>query len=316
MSNTPNKLSIRQPNAITNARYDYTKIEKNVIYHAIVALQEQMNTGITDTDLFDKHLCLSIPYNKLKAFDTSDNLSRNLKAAVRSLRKKDYDISSASGWIETGFIVYAEYREGKSLYLEISKALVPALFNVTRNFTAYNAVVALTLQSKYAQRFYEWCCRWRDTGWFEFTPDELNDILKTKMATSALKERVISPSQKELENLFNLTQSDVYFTFEEERSGRGRGGSVKKWRFHVKNRLNHDNAKDATSEEFLYLMDFLKKAWPGNINLINSASTQILTSKCVKKVADRFDKIEIRKIDNLGGYIRNLLVNEYGLTLS
>lgn len=305
------KISVRQSNVITNARYNYTKVEKNIIYHAVMILQTMPQ--VAAPDLFDQHLTINIPYNKLKTWDINDNMSRDLKRAVRDLRKKDYYITTGDGWIDTGFITYAKFSEKTGLELEISKALVPALLDYAKGFTAYNAVVAMGLKSKYSQRFYEWCCRWRDTGWFEFSPDQLNDILQLDLKTGALNDRVISVAQAELQDLFFKSQNDVYFTVKEERGGRGRGGGLKKWRFAVVSRNNVKNTTEANSEEFLYVMDTIKKAWPGQHELVNKASTQILASQSIKTVAERFGKINMRTVNNLGGYIRGILREEFAL---
>lgn len=306
---------MRQPNAITNARYGYTTIEKRVIYHAVVALQNEI--GIVQApDLFNKHLAVNIPYRRLKAWDMNDNMSRDLRNAVKSLRKKDYEIKTEDGWIDTGFITYATYSEKEGLYIEVSKALVPALLEVSRGFTPYNAVVALSLQSKYSQRFYEWCCQWKDTGWFEFTPDKLNDVLLTNLVTGALKDRVISVAQKELDELYRDGQCDVYFTVKEERGGKGRGGGLKKWRFNVHHKDSGKALPNATGEDYLYVMDFLKKSFgPTKKDLINKAANQILGMNCVKAVAERFEKIVPNKIQNMGGYVRKLLKEEFEIAV-
>lgn len=307
----------RQSNAITKARYDYTVTEKRLVYHALMEVEKVVANGVLNDAFFDRELDVFLSEESLKKYDNSDNRFRDYRKAVVSLRKKDFSIDLPDeSWIETGFVSGAKYIKNKGLLVSISRHVLPYLYDLSKCYSILEATVLMTLQSKFSQRFYEFCCQWRSVGKFEFEPQELCDILRLKFQISSVKERVIETAQAELMAMYEQGISDVYFTYTEERGGRGRGGSVKKWLFKIHTRKQKKERERAENADLSFVFNFLGDLFK-NSPIVDKAIEAIGTHENMKDFANRLEKLtnspRWSQIDNKTGYIRSILQNEYGL---
>jgi plasmid replication initiation protein len=323
-----NDIKIRQSNHLTKARYDFSLHEKRIIYHTIRALQGQINSGVTE-NLFNNHMEVFISAETIRGIDKNDNMARDYRVASRTLRKRDIEVKhkSQDGWIETGFINYSDFDPKKGLTVEVSKFVLPYFFDLSKGFTSLSVLAAFTLRSKYSQRFYEWCCQWRVPpngmlyGWFEFKPDDLALALKVDKPTKWLKQHCIEPAKKEILELYEAGQCDVFFDYKEERSGRGRGGKIDKWKF----RVFSAQRKKKADEEFLRLSypkvyTLLITAFGENQrDLASKIYDELVRKSLIEDFATRVDDIlgdyEDGKINNLGGYVRSTVIDRYGITV-
>lgn len=309
--------TFKQTNAITGARYDYTTTEKRLIYLSLIEVMKTVQNGIND-DFLKRELILFIPESQLKKSDDHDHRYRDYRKAVVSLRKKDFSIDAPDGgWIETGFVNGGQYIKGKGLEVSISKYVLPYLYELTKRFTVLDATVVMTLTSKFSQRFYEWCCQWRSVGRFEYNPDSLKEVLCIKLPVGQLKRDVIEIAQAELMGMYEDGISDLYFTYTEERGGRGRGGSVKGWVFKIHTKKKEVAQERAKNEDVIFVMRFLGQIFGKDSPLIDQALEALKTHENVKIFADRADKLQASgKLDrtkNKPGYIRSILQKEFGL---
>ena len=194
---------------------------------------------------------------------------------------------------------------------------MPYLYELTKRFTVLDATVVMTLASKFSQRFYEWCCQWRSVGQFEFTPDALRDVLMIKTQTGDLKIYVLEVAKAELMKMYEDGVSDLYFTYSEERGGRGRGGSVKRWIFKIHTKKKQVAQERAKNEDVVFVMRFLGQIFGKDSPLIDQALEALKTHENVKLFADRADELQTSgKLDqtkNKPGYIRSILQKEFGL---
>ena len=309
--------TFKQTNAITGARYDYTTTEKRLIYLSLIEVMKTVQNGITD-DFFKRELTLFIPESQLKKSDEHDHRYRDYRKAVVSLRKKDFSIDAPDGgWIETGFVNGGQYIKGKGLEVSISKYVLPYLYELTKRFTVLDATVVMTLTSKFSQRFYEWCCQWRSISRFEYNPDSLKEVLSIKLPVGQLKRDVIEVAQAELMGMYEDGISDLYFTYSEERGGRGRGGSVKRWIFKIHTKKKEVAQERAKNEDVVFVMRFLGQIFGKDSPLLDQALEALKTHENVKLFADRADELQTSgKLDrtkNKPGYIRSILQKEFGL---
>lgn len=305
-----------QSNAITGARYDYTVTEKRLIYHALMEVEKIVKTGVTD-DFFNRELDLFISESFLSRFDKSDNRFRDYRKAVTSLRKKDFSIDLPDdGWIETGFIARGKYIKGKGLDISISRDVLPYLYELSKRYTILESTVLMALQSKFSQRFYELCCQWRSVGKFDFTPEKLSEVLCLKLNTGNLKIKVLEIAQAELMQMFNEGIADLYFTYTEERGGRGRGGSVKKWTFKIHTKNQEKEREKAKNGDLMFIFNFLGELF-NNTSIVDKAIVAIGNHENMKDFANRIEKLTSSQrwsqIANKTGYIRSILQNEYGM---
>ena len=217
-----NKLTIIQPNAITSARYEYSVIEKRIVFHIIKHIQKNMGT---DSTLFgDNYIRMS-----LKELVTNDNYAQ-VKNAAKALRQKSFEINYPNGdWVETGLINESRYtKEDGMMIFEISKSIVPILVEVAKEFTVYQLNVALSLKSPYSQRFYEFCSQFRSSGIWRISIQDLKERLKIensaayqgRAANGNLKARIIDQAKKELKALYDKGVCDLFFTYTFKKTGK------------------------------------------------------------------------------------------------
>ncbi len=140
-------------------------------------------------------------------------------------------------------------------------------------------------------------------------------MIKTK--TGDLKIYVLETAQTELMKMYEDGISDLYFTYSEERGGRGRGGSVKRWIFKIHTKRKEVAQERAKNEDVVFVMRFLGQIFGKDSPLIDQALEALKTHENVKLFADRADELQTSgKLDrtkNKPGYIRAILQKEFGL---
>jgi plasmid replication initiation protein len=208
-----NSLSIIQPNRITNARYNFSAIEKNIIYCILEAMQKEMSYQQL---LFDRSRKYTIDISK---FMTSDNYNYVLKEAEKLVKKTIwYDWKNDKGKINdtvTAIISSATKERGTGfLTLEVPEMALPVLLYIGQGVggTILQKTIALSLKSKHSKRLYELCSRWKDKGGFNMSLDEFKKMLyveKKYTKVSMLQKFVLDAAKKELKE-----SADVWFEYD------------------------------------------------------------------------------------------------------
>lgn len=242
------EIIIAQDNRLTTSRYELSLIEKRVFYYIIKEVRSKYNTG--QRDLFDD-LILKLNISDLsKEVNQEDNRKETRKALV-SLRKRDFEYENPNDdddWLVCGFIDWARIKKGVA-EIQVSRVLMPFLVELSGQFTPYSLNVAMSLKSKWSQRMYELCQKWQGTDGFRIAVEDLRKSfsLEDKYNRYALlNERVLQVARRELKELYDIGQCDVYFEFSEERNGR----TVETLRFKLfrKNSLNVKTTSDMLLE--------------------------------------------------------------------
>jgi plasmid replication initiation protein len=242
------EITIAQDNRLTTSRYELSLIEKRVFYFIIKEVRSKYNTG--QRDLFDD-LILKLNISDLsKEVNQEDNRKETRKALV-SLRKRDFEYENPDDdddWLVCGFIDWARIKKGVA-EIQVSRVLMPFLVELSGQFTPYSLNVAMSLKSKWSQRMYELCQKWQGTDGFRISIEDLRKsfMLEDKYNRYALlNERVLQVAKRELKELYDIGQCDVYFEFSEERNGR----SVEMLRFKLfrKNSMNVKTTNDMLLE--------------------------------------------------------------------
>lgn len=261
------KPELIQPNVLTSARYQYTITEKRLLYNVIALLQREMRGEIQiDMSLFGDYY-FTFP---LERADPEKKNHAAVRAAFQSLQEKriSIDYNNKGDGFEGRLINWGKLKDGV-ITISLNSEIGSSLIQIAKGFTAYSSVVVMALHSTYSMRFYEWCSRFRDTGKWITEPDELRQMLCIDQTNvykqyGMLKVRVIDVAQKELKLLYDAKHSDICFTYEEVRSGRGRGGQVKKLIFTIywdkKNRLT----EETKSDDYLVIAHFLSQFYNAN----------------------------------------------------
>lgn len=216
---------ISQSNALTNARYDFSRIEKNVIYRIIQRVRHDYIEGAVQDGLFE-NMYVTIAEKDLVDVTETTRHKKFAKAALRSLRAKTLDIEDKEGnWLHTGFINQAKfYAKTRCYEVEVSKDLMPHLVELAKCFTSYSLTVAISLKSKYSQRFYEWACEYKgiEGKTFSFGIDELRKMLQLEdmyEQKQDFRKRVIDRAVNELKAAYDEGSCDLWLEYREE--GRG-----------------------------------------------------------------------------------------------
>lgn len=239
---------ISQSNALTSSRYDFSSTEKNVIYHIIKKVRHDYVEGTMQRDLFD-NLIVHINASILAQITDEDHTKRARKA-LRDLRHKDIEIEDEQGnWLNVGFINYAKYSAKTKTYeVEVSKEIMPHLVELARNFTSYSLTVAISLKSKYSQRFYEWAHQYigRQTKKFFLDIENLRQMLKLGKGYSQkqdMKRFIIDVAMKELKTAFDEDRSDLWLEYQEQ----GRGNNTRFF-FKIHTKENEEAEKTRFNE--------------------------------------------------------------------
>lgn len=211
-----------QNNVITTARYEYSVIEKRIVYHIIKHIQANMGTEST---LFgDPYIRIPI-----KELVTHDNYLQ-VKIASKSLRQKSFEINYKNeDWVETGLINWSKFtKEDGIMTYELSKMIIPVLLEVANNFTLYDLNVALSLKSPYSQRIYEFCSQFRVAGGLRISIEDFKERFKLEnsptyngpLGNSNLKSKILKKAQNEIKSLFDSGVCDLQFAFKLKKTGR------------------------------------------------------------------------------------------------
>lgn len=267
--------TIAQDNRLTTSRYELSLIEKRVFYYIIKEVRKNYNIG--QRDLFD-NLVLSVKISDLAKDVDMIERETQIKKGLKSLRLREFEYEDEINdiWLVCGFINYAEIKKGVA-EVEVSKKLMPFLVELSSQFTPYSLTVAMSLKSKWSQRMYELCQKWQGTDGFRMSINELRHSFVLEDAYKeygSLKKKVLDVAKKELKNLYNAGQCDVYFEYSEEKNGR----SVETLRFKLfrKNSINVKTTHDMLLElipvfRSLYNTDKM----PKNDSFINEVLLQL-----------------------------------------
>lgn len=205
---------IRQHNAITEARYDMSALEKDIVYLLMCELKQD--------DIPQKEYSIDITNSQaLKNVKIQD-----LRQAARNLLSRVYYITKPNGNIlAVTLMTVAAYdqNEGK-MRIRISQKLLPYLIALRDNFTQFQLNIALNLRSKYSKRLYEMISQHKEAGGFSISVDELKWRLALKDPRTGVEKyanwtnfqkNVLNRTQKELKQKYDIT-----FSYEAIKTGR------------------------------------------------------------------------------------------------
>lgn len=259
------EITIAQDNRLTSARYQLSLIEKRVFYYIIKTVRSNYIGGTVQLDLFnDMLLDINIPdLTKVVKHGVGADVvkienkdKKEVRTALIALRKRSFEWNNGLPFehedyedLEVGFIDWSKIKKKGVVQIQVSKELMPFLVELSSQFTPYSLNVAMSLKSKWSQRMYELCQKWQGTDGFRISVEELREsfVLEGKYSRYALlNEYVLQVAKRELKELYDIGQCDVYFEFSEERKGR----TVETLRFKLfrKNSMNVRSTNDMLLE--------------------------------------------------------------------
>ena len=312
-------IMLAQANALTQARYDFNPVEKRCLYQIIREVRRlfiDSNTG--QRDLFN-NMRVKLTPDLLAECRDSKHI-KEVYESLKRLRKRDVEIDNDDVWMNTGYVTMVKHDKRANIYeVEVSSEIMPYLVALAENFTSYDLTVAISLKSAYSQRFYEYCCQYknRTNKTFFFSVDDLKKMmmLEGKYPNSAdFKKKVIDIARNELKDAYDKGQCDLYFDYQvKEKQGR----KILSWFFFIHTREEEQTTDYKTVNDCIrQVYNILTTFFPRDKKYIKRVTDAIalrpdiameLTDKLQKKVND-YSRKEIAPI------IRYVLREDYNIT--
>lgn len=202
-----------QPNKITYARYDFTALQKNIIYYIYESLQHHLTKEKEiRQDLFNNFV-VSVPVSSLCSEKNHSKVIESAKDLMTKPFQYDYKQGLKNYTVATVLVHTAKHQHGSNtVELTIPFEALSLLLYIGDGFTIYQKTIAISLKSKHSKRLYEMCCRWKDKGGFTISLDEFKKMLcidNQYKDINRLKDVVLDIAQKELKE-----SADVWFEYE------------------------------------------------------------------------------------------------------
>ncbi len=302
-----------QSNTITQARYEFTKIEKRIIYRIIKEIRKQYVTGELQSNLFNE-LVVCLSFKDLQ--EVSENTQLVYKS-IRTLKNRSYEFDNDEEWLILGIINKARHIKTKGTWeITVDREMVAQFVELAKNYTEYSLTVAMSLRSEYSQRLYEYCSQFRSSGGFRMKVQDMKEkmrLIKKYDRYAGFKKYVLDVAQKELKELYKQGQCDLYFEYSEEKNGR----SVETLRFKIISRETPETKMSL--EDLLYSVRndlsniFDVQKMPKNKEFVNKTMTELMLNPeklnhCFGKLA--FVKGNLPK-EEWQRYMRYIINDEY-----
>lgn len=280
-----------QPNMLTNARYHYSAIAKNVLYYIIDFLQKaQIHEIDPQRDLFE-NLTVTIDISKIAK---SNNYDEVWDAIYKELMERTihytYDHPQTKERVEVKAVLipYMERVKGrKEITIAITPNVVPILLFLGQGFTAYSKTVAIALPSVYSKRIYECCCRWKDTGVWIVNIAEFRILMNCTdkfKQMGQLKEFVIDKAINDINKTSELYTSYILVKGKAE----GRGATPYKFiKFFIEPKKTD---KKNYFNEYRFVYNFLAGIYAGEAAL--HITDWLMDNKHIAAANDRFERLQ------------------------
>ena len=161
-------LEVRQHNAITTARYEYSELQLDLFFYLLSMLKKDKTDGVYEIVVKD-----------LSAMTGKEYKYGYLRKATEEMGSRMFEVSTAKSLKQLWMFQRVEYMIGEGrIEIEFANPIKPYLFDLKDNFTSFQLYAALRLGSKYAKRIYALCSQWKDKGQTQtFSLDEFKKML-------------------------------------------------------------------------------------------------------------------------------------------
>lgn len=144
---------IRQHNAITTARYDYTACQMDIMFFLLSVLGKE--------DAPDKVYTLYL--KDMEAISGHQWNYQQLQEATADLGSRMFLVSGEKEVEQLWMMDSVKYKLGEGhVVIALTQSVRPYLFDLKNNFTTYGLTYALKLSSKYSKRIYQLVSQWKD----------------------------------------------------------------------------------------------------------------------------------------------------------
>ena len=145
-------LEIRQHNAITTARYEYSELQLDIFLYLLSMLKRDKKDEIYEIVVKD-----------LSTMTGKEYKYGYLRKATEEMGSRMFEISTSKSYEQIWMFQRVKYVIGEGrIEVRFSDDIKPYLFDLKDNFTSFELYAALRLGSKYAKRIYAICSQWKD----------------------------------------------------------------------------------------------------------------------------------------------------------
>lgn len=161
-------IEVRQHNAITTARYEYSELQLDLFFYLLSMLKKDQEGGVYEIVVKD-----------LSAMTGKEYKYGYLRKATEEMGSRMFEVSTAKIYRQLWMFQRVDYMIGEGrIEIEFANPIKPYLFDLKDNFTSFQLYAALRLSSKYAKRIYALCSQWKDKGQTQtFSIDEFKKML-------------------------------------------------------------------------------------------------------------------------------------------
>lgn len=149
------KKIIRQDNTITNARYDFTACQLDILFCAM----SQINDEDTTSKIYSIHA------RQIEQMTGRTWHLQQFKDATENMGSRMFEIKTDTDYTQFWLFQKVRYVYGQGkIEIRFSEDAMALLKQLKSNFTTYELQSALSMSSKYAKRIYQICSQWKDVG--------------------------------------------------------------------------------------------------------------------------------------------------------
>jgi len=165
------ELEVRQHNALTNARYEYTETQANIFLVLLSKLRKDAPDAVYQITVPEMEKATGNQYNY-----------KQLRESTKEMMGRVHEINTLHNGREVfrQLVLFKriDYILGTGVIeLEFNEYATQYLFDLKNNFTSFQVQAALSLTSKHAKRVYQICSQWKDKG--ETKKTTILDLKKT-----------------------------------------------------------------------------------------------------------------------------------------
>ena len=207
-----NKPVLRQANKVTNASYDYTALQLDIMSLLNVELQRYQTTDDIQQNLF-KEFRVTINIKELAGTRNHKVVLEAIEDLAKVVIKFDYTDSNEDRYMCITHLIQNAYHKYGTSDVEIwmTPNALGYMLNMRKGFTLYNHLKLMGLKGKYAKRLYPLCCEFKDKGGFVMSLAKFRVMFmleKQYEDITALRQRVLDPARKEL-----VENADAWFDY-------------------------------------------------------------------------------------------------------
>ncbi|KOY84533.1 hypothetical protein AD998_20275 [bacterium 336/3] len=169
LSRINDKQEIRQSNVLTEARFEMSATELDILFYLLSILKKDSETK--------KY---QIPILELQNITQKEYQYTQLREATEKMGSRMYEYNLDNGdYLQIWLFSSCLYKKGLGIIeIELSEKIKPFLFDLRERFTSFRLYAALNMSSKYAKRIYTMLSQWKDKGVWKISIEEMKIRLK------------------------------------------------------------------------------------------------------------------------------------------